>query len=141
MSKSSTMRRYAEDTSVPISRTREQIETMLRRAGASRVILIDEPLELVVMFMLADRLIKLTVPIAGDAKDQVRRARWRAAHMVVKSKLEASATGIETVEAAWLAHVVLPDGSTVGERIGPALQLAYDRGEMPTDPLRLEGPK
>ena len=136
-----TRRVYAEDTKVPIVQSRSSIETMLRRAGASRIMSMDEALEAVVLFMLAGRLIKLRVEIAGDAKDQQRRAIWRAVLLVVKAKIEAVAQGITTVEQEWLAHVVLPDGTTVGQWIEPRLQLAYERGEMPTDPLLLEGPK
>ena len=136
-----TRRVYAEDTRVPIVQSRASIETMLRKTGAARIMSMDEALEAVVLFMLAGRLIKLRVEIAGDASEQQRRAIWRAVLLVVKAKIEAVAQGITTVEQEWLAHVVLPDGTTVGQWIEPRLQLAYDRGEMPTDPLLLEGPK
>ena len=134
-------RRYAEDTKVPVAQSRTQIEAMLRKSGAERVLHMDEPGEAVVMFLLTGRLIKLLVPIAPDARDQERRRVWRALGLVIKAKLEATASGIETVESAWLAHVVLPDGQTVGRWIEPQLQVAYERGQMPTHPLMLEGPK
>ncbi|WP_407523672.1 hypothetical protein [Methylobacterium oryzisoli] len=134
-------RRYAEDTKVPVAQSRTQIEAMLRKAGAERVMHMDEPTEAVVMFLLAGRLIKLLAPISPDARDQERRRVWRALGLVIKAKLEATASGIETVESAWLAHVVLPDGQTVSRWIEPQLQVAYERGQMPTHPLLLEGPK
>jgi hypothetical protein len=31
----------------------------------------------------------------------------------------------------FLAHIVLPDGSTVGDWAAPQLALAYERSEMP----------
>lgn len=132
---------YAEDTKVPAAQSRAQIETILRKAGASRIATMDEPLEGIAMFMLAGRLIRLRIEIPGDANDQRRRAIWRAVHLVVKAKIEAVAQGITTVEQEWLAHVVLPDGSTVGDWIEPQLQVAYDQGRMPIEPLLLEGPK
>lgn len=134
-------RRYAEDTKVGVNQSRTEIETLLRKAGAQRIAHMDEPAELIVMFLLAGRLIRLQVPMPKDASDQKRRALWRALFLVIKAKLEATASGIETVEAAWLANVVLPDNRTVGEWIEPQLRVAYDRGEMPTNPLLLEGPK
>jgi hypothetical protein len=136
-----TRRVYAEDTKVSSAQSRAQIETILRKAGANRIATMDEPLEAIGMFMLAGRLIRLRIEIPGDADEQKRWAIWRAVHLVVKAKIEAVAQGITTVEQEWLAHVVLPDGSTVGDWIEPQLQVAYDKGRMPTDPLMLEGPR
>ena len=132
---------YAEDTKVSAAQSRSQIETILRKAGASRIATMDEPMEAIGMFMLAGRLIRLRIEIPGDANEQKRWAIWRAVHLVVKAKIEAVAQGITTVEQEWLAHVVLPDGSTVGDWVEPQLQIAYDTGRMPTDPLLLEGPR
>jgi hypothetical protein len=134
-------RAYAENTTVPVGQSRTQIETMLRKAPATRIITMDEAHEAVVMFMLAGRLIKLRIEIPGDANDQRRRAVWRGLGLVVKAKIEAVAQGITSVEQEWLAHVVLPDGSTVGDWIEPQLKVAYDKGRMPTEPLMLEGPR
>lgn len=132
---------YAEDTKVSAVQSRGQIEAILRKAGASRIATMDEPLEAIGMFMLAGRLIRLRIEIPGDASEQKRWAIWRAIRLVVKAKIEAVAQGITTVEQEWLAHVVLPDGSTVGDWVEPQLQVAYDKGQMPTDTLMLEGPR
>ena len=57
---------------------------------------------------------------AGDTKaDENRRvkyarARWRALGLCIKAKLESIASGIETLDEAFLAHVVLDDGHTTG---------------------------
>lgn len=141
-----TKRVYAEDTKVSVAQSRGQIETMLRKARAERIVTMDEPLEAVVAFMLAGqsmspRLIRLRIDIPGDAGDQRRRAIWRAVGLVVKAKIEAVAQGITTVEQEWLAHVVLPDNTTVGDWIEPQLQVAYEQGRMPSEPLLLEGPR
>lgn len=131
---------YAETTKVPVAQTRAEIEKLLKAAKAQRVVTIDDPLEATVMCMLAGRLIKILVPIAAKASDQTRRARWRALLLTIKAKREAVESGIETVEQAFLSHVVLPDGRTMGQWAEPALQLAYEKGEMPSDPLRLPPP-
>jgi hypothetical protein len=136
-----TRRVFAEDTKVPVSQTRAQIEVLLRKVDARRIVTMDEFLEVVVMFNLDGRLIKLRKEVPGDADDQRRCAIWRALLLVVKAKTEAVAQGITSVEQEWLAHVLLPDGQTVGQWIEPQLRDAYDTGAMPTNPLLLEGPK
>ena len=50
---------------------------------------------------------------------------------VIKAKLEAVEASITTIEQEFLAHIVLPSGSTVGEWAAPQLALAYERGQMP----------
>lgn len=132
---------YAERTTVAVEKSRHDIESMLRKAKANRVVHVNEPLEAIVMFELAGRLIRIEVPIKGDATDQMRRAKWRALYLIIKAKLEAVDQKVTTVEQEFLAHVVLPDGKTVAQWIEPQLQVAYDRGTMPTNPLLLEGPK
>jgi hypothetical protein len=44
--------------------------------------------------------------------------------------LEAVESGIESFETAFMAHVVLPDGSTVGEHVGLAIARTYATGTM-----------
>lgn len=132
---------YAETTKVPVAQTRTEIEKLLKAAKAERVITMDEPHEATVMCMLAGRLIKFVVPIAAKASDQTRRARWRALLLTIKAKREAVESGIETVEQAFLSHVVLPDGRTMSQWAEPALRIAYEQGQMPSDPLRLPAPR
>lgn len=132
---------YAAKTAVPVAKSRADIEAALRKVKASRIVHMDEPSEALVMFNLENRLIKFETPIPGSATEQRRRSIWRAALLVIKAKIEAVEQGITTLEQEWLAHVVLPDGQTIGRWIGPSLQVAYDRGEMPTHPVMLEGPK
>jgi hypothetical protein len=51
--------------------------------------------------------------------EQACRRRWRALALVIKAKLEAAEAGITEFEAAFLAHIVLPDGET-GRQLDPA---------------------
>ena len=50
---------------------------------------------------------------------------------MIKAKLEAVTAGISTVEAEFLANVVLPDNRTAGEWMLPQIDRAYRTGEMP----------
>ncbi|MCJ2128324.1 hypothetical protein MKK51_05610 [Methylobacterium sp. E-045] len=136
-----TRRAYAEDTKVSVITTRQEIEALLRKTKANRIVIMDEPAEALVMFELAGRLIRMRVEIDEAARDQVRMSIWRALFIILKAKLVAIDRGVSTVEQEFLAHVVLPDGQTVGQWFEPQLQLAFEHGVMPTHPLMIEGPK
>jgi len=73
------------------------------------------------------------------AWEQARRQRWRALLLVIKAKLEAVANGLASFEYEFMAHVMLPDGSTVGDFMAPQLDRAYSGGGMP-DPIGLQLP-
>lgn len=48
----------------------------------------------------------------------------------MKAKLEAVESGITSFEAEFLAHIVLPDGSTVAQNAIPAVAEAYATGRV-----------
>lgn len=66
------------------------------------------------------------------AWEQACRQSWRALALVIKAKLEAVEAGISTVDDEFLAHVLLPNGATVGETLGPELDAAAVEGRMPS---------
>lgn len=155
------MVRYAADTSVSSERSRAEIEAILRRYKADAFGYLSERDSAVVMFRMAGRNIKFILPMpdpedrefthtpargerrsdgaAEAAWEQACRQRWRALALVIKAKLEAVSAGITTIEDEFLAHTVLPDGSTVGEWAKPQITLAYSSTEMPQR-LLIEGP-
>ena len=51
--------------------------------------------------------------------------------LAIKAKLEAVEAGISSFEEEFLAHVVLPDGSTFGAWAKPQLAAVYAGGSMP----------
>ncbi len=65
------------------------------------------------------------------AYEQAVRQRWRALALVIKAKLEAVEAGITSFEDEFLAHTLLPNGSTVGDWAAPQLEKAYASGAMP----------
>jgi hypothetical protein len=136
----------------------------LIRYGATSFGYLTEPKSARVAFALAGRHIRFHLPLpnrddeefqfatygargrqprgaraAENAWEQACRQRWRALLLIIKAKLEAVAAGITTVEDEFLAHTVLPDGSTVGEWAKPQLEQAYLKGSMPS--LLIEGPR
>lgn len=122
---------YAAKTTVAVSTTRLDIEKRLRLSKAHRIITMDEPLEAVVGFELADRVFKIAVAIPGEAREQTRRSLWRALLLTIRAKLEAVEQGISTTEEEFLAFLVLPDGRTAGEWLRPQIEISYAGGQMP----------
>lgn len=142
--------RYAAQTSVPVDRSKAEIERILRRYGATSVMHGWNETNAMLGFAIQNRQVKIILPLptmadasrtpAGrtrrgakaklQAHDQMVRARWRALALVVKAKLEAVGSGISTVDQEFLAWTVLPGGMTVGEHVLPAVAEAYSTGRM-----------
>ena len=154
------MSRYAAETSVSQDRSRAEIEATLKRYGATSFMYASEQTAAMIGFRISDRMVKFVLPMpdpksrefthhsrgqrtpdaALKAWEQAGRQRWRALALVIKAKLEAVAAGITTIEDEFLAHTVLPDGSTVGQFMKPQIAIAYEQGSMPTT-LLLGGPE
>lgn len=150
------MTRYAEGTSVPVDRSRSEIERCLARYGASgfayqwerrEVPIVPVPMygaktELrefaAVAFKFKERHVRLDIPMpttresgGSEAKrDAHTRQRWRAVLLVIKAKLEAVASGISTLEQEFLANIVTESGRTIGEVIVPRLSEAVAAGRL-----------
>lgn len=144
---------YAENTSVPVDRSRAEIERTLQRYGASQFMYGYDESHSMIAFAMAGRQVRFVVPMPDknsrqfthtptgklrrDADSMLReyekatRQRWRALALVIKAKLEAVEAGITVFEDEFLAHIVLPDGSTAGDWMRPQIQKAYDKGTMP----------
>ncbi len=153
------MSRYASNTSVSRSKSIEEIESTLTRYGAQGFGYAWEGDTAMVQFQDANRRVRfmLTMPdrtsrefthtpgrgnerspeAAYKEWEQACRQRWRALSLVVKAKLEAVEAGITSFEAEFLAHIVLPNGSTVADQALPAIAAAYETGKM--QPM-LQGP-
>lgn len=156
------MARYASDTTVSTERSRAEIESILRRYKADAFGYATNANGATVMFTLGGRHIKFVLPLpdpslrefthtpakglprtsaeAEKAWEQACRQRWRALALVIKAKLEAVSAGITTIEDEFLAHTLLPDGSTMGQWAKPQIEEAYRIGAMPRH-LMIEGPR
>lgn len=146
------MTRYAENTAVSSEKSRAEIERTLTRYGATAFGYGWQNNSAVIMFEVRGRRIKFTLPLPDKQGDSIRltptgmvrgdrareeayeqavRQRWRALVLCIKAKLEAVEAGIVEFSDEFMAHVVLPDGQTVGEWAKPQLELAYRSGKMP----------
>ena len=140
---------YAEATTVPFERSVSEIVTMLKRAGAAQIGQMDDDAFYAIQFTLGDRMIRFRLPLPSindmptrngrnqaltnsqrlDRLAQTKRSKARALMLVIKAKLESVDCGIETVEEAFLANVVMADGATVYDRISRPIALEYASGK------------
>lgn len=148
------MARYAEKTTVPVEKSRAEIEQVLMRYGASHFAYMMGPDKAAIGFSAKGRNLRFDLPLPDpkdrtfiydkrgirrseraqlNAIDQVMRQRWRALLLCIKAKLEAVEVGISTFESEFLANIVLPNsgGETVGQWLRPQLQVAYEHGVLP----------
>lgn len=136
-----TPRRFAEDTSVPVGRSQDEVKQRLRSVGADQIAIFESDAQSAVAFTAAGRMYRITVPRSAKTKGprQDERRAWRLLLLLLKAKLEAIREGATTMEREFLADMLLPDGSTVYERAREQLAIAYEGGTMPNR-LLLQGP-
>lgn len=144
---------YAEKTSVPVSKTKADIEELVQKHGENQFISGYKNNTAAIGFTMDGRQIRFILPLpdkqareywytpgrgqrrtedaAHTAWEQASRSRWRALYLIVKAKLEAVDAGISTVEREFFYDIVLPDGRTAGEWLAPQIETAYQTGQMP----------
>ena len=154
---------YATNTSVSVEKTRAEIESVLVKHGAGRFGYMTEENKAVIIFVAKNVAVRFELPLParndkqfwltprrgrkrteGDAYkewEQACRSLWRALLLCIKAKLEACEAKITTFEAEFLAHIVLPDGKTMGEVAIPQLEAMCASGKMPTLQLGWDGAK
>ena len=133
---------YADKTSVPVDRSQAEIKKILAKYGATAFAFAEGSGMARVLFELKGRRIMFKLPLppppstnATQASiktyDQLCRSRWRALVLGIKAKLECVASEITTLEQEFMAHIVLPNGATVGDVMTPQIAMSYERNEMP----------
>jgi hypothetical protein len=137
---------YAKGTKTSIDTTERQIKTMLIKAGAEGTAFMEERARAIVAFHLNGRSIQFRLPLpvrddfamrkanqygamvqnSADTRDnlwvQACRERWRQLHLCIKAKLESVEQNIETFDEAFLPHIQMPDGETIGDKVLPEMQ-------------------
>lgn len=141
-------RRYAEDTKVPVTQSRAEIEALIGKQGGTTFATMIERTKAIVVFECKNRRIRFDLPLlnepdanttaARNTAAKENRRRWRALLLCIKAKFESVHGGIETFDSAFLAHIVLPTGETIGDAAIPQIGAAYEG--RPMRPL-LEGPR
>jgi hypothetical protein len=142
---------YAENTSVSVSKTKGEIDGLLRKHKATGFGSFEEQNRALLVFQMQERRIRFELPLPAQmdkrfilttqgkvrsvdaammAWEQACRSRWRALFLCIKAKLESIESGIETFEDAFLAHIQMPDGKTVAEHVKPNIAIAYQTNPM-----------
>lgn len=142
---------FAARTQVSVGKSRNEIEELLLKAGATGFVSGWDSqtgrhvIEFKVPALDSVRVIRLEVPLPGledrevthtptgnerdrsqrDAVwDQLCRQRWRQMKLILQAKLEAIEVGITTIEREFLADLVMPNGQTLSQVISPQLNNA-----------------
>jgi hypothetical protein len=117
-------RRYAEDTRVPVDRTKQELEQLLRKHGAEGFAAGWDARQDRVEFLWKGKQIRFVLP--RDPKTstpQGDRQRWRALLLVVKAKLEAVRAGIAVFEQEFFGFIVIPGtDETIYDYAAPRLK-------------------
>jgi hypothetical protein len=138
------IRRYAERTSVPVDRSRAEVERLLVKNGATQFVFGAADGQALLAFEIpttdaggdrVKRRLRFLVPMPtmgrGTTEQRVKaetRRRWRALLLVLKAKLEAVSSSIVTFDQEFLAHIVVEGSTTVGDRFVPTLSMAIEQG-------------
>lgn len=107
---------YAKGTKVPVGRSRDEIEGVLRKVGADAIGFMKDAATAQIAFRIAGRHYVMSLPVDVDHA-QGERERWRQLLLLVKAKMAAIAAGITTPETEFLAHAMLPTGETLGDHL------------------------
>lgn len=149
------MSAFAAGTTVSVAKSKAEIEDLLTRYGADGFAYAQDQSKAAIIFSVLGRRVRFILPIPSkDDKrfthrkgrsglmekrteiqslaewEQEHRRLWRALALVIKAKLEAVRSGIVTFENEFLAHIVMPNGRTVGEDIAPVLLEMHESGKQ-----------
>jgi hypothetical protein len=129
---------YASKTKVPVDRTIAEIQKLLVTYKADSFAFATEKGRIAIMFRMSNKAVRFVLPLPLENRYSVKtkfeqdlRQKYRALLLAIKAKLESVASGIETFEQAFMAHIVLPSGQTFGEWAIPQIDKTYDDGKMP----------
>lgn len=136
---------YAENTSVPVGRSQEEIKKVLVQYGATAFGVMESKDKAAMTFELKGKrmLFKIPLPVYGKELNEKRwlvgeerinqmiRAKWRALCLAIKAKLVCVDAGISTLEEEFLSNIVLPDGNTFGDTYIPQIDHVYKTKQLP----------
>jgi hypothetical protein len=146
--------RYGSRTTVSAAQSRAEIEELLTRHGARDFGYRTADGAAVISFRIGEDVCEYRLPLPGEsefyyyadnrkrpAKDvvalheQATRARWRAAVLVVRARLEAAACGIESFSDAFRPRALLPMHATAEVDMGVLAP------ELSSKPVAVKSPR
>lgn len=118
---------YASQTKVPIDRTIGEIQKVLHKAKADGFMFASIEGKACIGFNINGRSVRMKLSLVNKSSnknnteknkaDQINRAKWRGLLLCIKAKLESVESGIETFDQAFMPHIVLSSGETIGEKL------------------------
>jgi len=143
--------RFPAKTKIETEKSLSEIKRTVQSYGADQFASFEDQSRAAIIFTMNDWRIRFDLPLpvqsdpvflrdrrgvrspAGvrEAWLQGCRRKWNALAVSIKAKLDSVESGIETFEEAFLANVVLPDGSLLGDHASAALHEAYTSGQLP----------
>ena len=138
---------FAKGTTVPVEKTRMEIETTLTRYGAKGFAYALQEARARIEFLAHSRRVRFDLELpplkdfkrhpkfqwqvltdnqAAERRDAEHRRLWRALLLAIKAKLEVVSSGIGLFEEEFLAYIVLPGGGTVAQEVMPNIASAYE---------------
>jgi len=142
---------YAKGTEVSVAKSQAEIQNIIMRYGATTFMFGQSLDGASIAFEAKGRRVQFFLPLPKKderrflvdgrnyrrtpekqhiAWEQACREKWRSLCLCIKAKLEAVDAGITTFEDEFMAHIVMPDGLTVGQHIRPRIADAYESGTM-----------
>lgn len=131
--------KYAANTSVPVERSRGEVERILTKYGATKFGTMTEETRVSVYFEVKGRQVQWSIPMPdrkryrndADHEKEIRR-RWRVLVITIKAMLEAVESKLLTFDQAFLPHIVIPGTArTIGESLVPKLDALYQGMSLP----------
>lgn len=123
------MNKYAAKTSVPVDRSKQEIEKELERFGASGFFSGWQNGVTTLGFIYNSSVYKFELKQTEDAQED--RSNWRALLLAIKAKIVWVQTGKGTFASEFMAQLVLPNNQTVEQYLLPQIQSAKDAGNLP----------
>lgn len=135
-------RGYANNTQVPVEKSQMEVMKILRREGAEQTFFGQDAAKAVVGFTCHGRQVRISIPLPAPSvrggEHEICR-RWRCLVLAISAKFEAVRSEISTFEMEFQPNIVMPNGKTVGEMVGPLISAAYQSGTMPKMLLSVGG--
>jgi len=143
--------KFAQNTSVSVEKSKAEIERLLVRYGATAFIQGHKERQAFIGFQANGKTLRFILPLPSKESEeftlgrwgkerieshiyrlweQACRQKWRALTLVIKAKLEAVEFEITSFEDEFMAHIVMPNGQTVGEWIKPHME-RFPEKKMP----------
>ena len=141
--------RYAQDTTVSVESSQQEIGRIFSRYKIDTYVFGATPGQALVQFEAHGFPIKIAIPLPArpgnprvmnpatgrmvDANarwQQEIRSAWRALVLLIKANLEAVDHRITTVDRAFMAYLLAPDGRVLSEHVLPDYRDALTSGRL-----------